>query len=210
MSAVLRPVARVSQRLSTSRSASAVGAVRAFHSPFTVLDNSPLTSPPSSSSNANIPNTSHYEKHYDTDHGSFASLNGYRTYVVSQPDTGSKYYQVPAGAYPTSAPYVQFTATEAPQYSMNDISSTAAELLAHPITRSAPQNPSGVGASSAIREGVAPGAMGKMGGSHGGLGMMDKAGTTPGKLADRNPQPDGPAAAKFSKAGVGSAWKMRI
>ncbi|TFK28156.1 hypothetical protein FA15DRAFT_665639 [Coprinopsis marcescibilis] len=195
------------------RTVSAFSAVRSFHSPFVVLDNSPLTSAPSSSSSANVPNVTHYEKAYDSAPDAFASLNGQRTYVVSEPDASYKHYQVPAGAYPTSAPYVQFTATEAPQYNRSELSSTAAELLAHPFTtRAAPQNTSGVGESSAVRHGVAPGAMGRRGGSFGGLGLMDKEGTTPGtgKLGDRNPQPDGPAATKFSKAGVKDAWKMRI
>jgi hypothetical protein len=40
---------------------------------------------------------------------------------------------------------------------------------------------------------------------------MDKQGNTArtGRLADRNPPPDGSAAEKYSKAGVKEAWKLR-
>jgi hypothetical protein len=41
--------------------------------------------------------------------------------------------------------------------------------------------------------------------------MVDKSGTTAGtgSLGERNPQPDGNAAEKFSKAGLDGAWKLR-
>jgi len=112
--------------------------------------------------------------------------SGRRTYVVSEPDASFKHYAVPAGAYPTSSPYVPFAATEAPSYAQEDVSSTAADLLAHPFTTRA-----------AAAESV-PGAMGKRGGSY------------PARLAERNGQPDGPVAEKFSKGGVQNAWKMRV
>ncbi len=112
---------------------------------------------------------------------------------------------MPAGAYPTSAPYVDFAATSVPD-------NTGGELLAHgATTAAAPQNPTGVGESSAVRYATAPGEMGARGGSYGGFGLMDKQRTTPGtgRLAERNPPPDGRAAEKFSKAGVEQAWKLR-
>ncbi|KAF6754543.1 hypothetical protein DFP72DRAFT_899371 [Ephemerocybe angulata] len=179
MSSILRNTAtRASKQLAA---ASGVRAVRAFHTPFAVLGPSPL---PSSSGSANS-FAAQYEKQYDTTHEPFVSSSGHRTYVVSEPDASYKHYAVPAGAYPTSAPYVQFAATEAPelQYDRNDVSSTAADILAHPFT-----------ASAALNEASA-----------------EKRGASGAKrLSDRNPQPDGPAAAKFSKGGVQNAWKMRI
>jgi len=50
-----------------------------------------------------------------------------------------------------------------------------------------------------------------MGGSFGGVAMMDWNGFTPGEgeLAERNPPPDGDAAEMYSKAGVDEAWKLR-
>ncbi|KAF5341726.1 hypothetical protein D9611_001922 [Ephemerocybe angulata] len=174
MSSILRNTAtRASKQLA------AASGVRAFHTPFAVLGPSPL---PSSSGSANS-FAAQYEKQYDTTHEPFVSSSGHRTYVVSEPDASYKHYAVPAGAYPTSAPYVQFNATEAPEYDRNNVSSTAADLLAHPFT-----------ASAALNEASA-----------------EKRGAQGSKrLSDRNPQPDGPAAAKFSKGGVQNAWKMRI
>jgi len=199
-------------RVSAKRQFAAAAGVRAFHSPFALLGQSPLTQSPSSSSSLPPPAARHYEKQYETTAEPYTSVSGQRTYVVSEPDASDKHYQVPAGAYPTSSPYIQFARTEAPEYSKDQISSTSADLLAHPFTtRAAPQNPSGVGESAAIRHGEAPGAMGRRGGSYGGI-RMNKQGTQPGtgKLGERNPQPDSSVAEKYSKAGVQGAWKMRI
>ncbi|KAF9533749.1 hypothetical protein CPB83DRAFT_844473 [Crepidotus variabilis] len=182
---------------------------RPFHSPFAVLGNSPLTSPPPPEHQSNI--SSAYEKHYDHAPEPVAHT-GYRTYVVSEPDAHSRHYQVPAGAYPTSAPYVNFTATSAPDVTGFQYSSTSGELRAHEVTsRAAAQHAKGVGESSAVRNASSPGAMGVRGGGYGGLAMMDKKGTTTtgSQLADRNPPPDGAAAEKYSKAGVDGAWKLR-
>ncbi|GLB40469.1 hypothetical protein LshimejAT787_0803400 [Lyophyllum shimeji] len=82
--------------------------VRAFHSPFAALGDSPLTS------------TSHptpatvYEKQTDFSSEPVALHGGSRTYVVSQPDVSSKYYEVPSGAYPTSSPYINYAAADPP------------------------------------------------------------------------------------------------
>jgi len=174
---------------------------RAFHSPFTSLGNS--TSP----SKEDI--ASAYEKHYD--HPSEpVSHSGLRTYVVSEPEAHSRHYQVPAGAYPTSAPYVNFNPTGVPDTAGRQYSSTAPGLENTSTTTAAPRNPSGVGESAAVRNASAPGVMGMRGGGYGGLGLMDKQGTnTTGRLADRNPPPDGSAAEKYSKAGIKEAWKLR-
>lgn len=176
MSSFLRPLAATATRAASNVT---VGA-RSFHSPFALLGESPLTTPSSSHYNAQA---SHYEKQYDYGHEPFVSSSGHRTYVVSQPDANYSHYQVPAGAYPTSSPYIGFNPTEAPEYSRADVSSTAADILAHPFTSraAAPGN-----ASLRTRGSVKP------------------------RLGDRNPQPDGPASEKFSKAGVQNAWKMRI
>ena len=201
----------MSFRISTTvlRAAAATRAItrtRAFHSPFTVLGDSSLTSPTKENTISSA-----YEKHYD--HPSEPVFHsGLRTYVVSEPDAHSKHYQVPAGAYPTSAPYVNFHPTSAPDIAGRQYSSTAADPLAHDTTTAAaPRNPSGVGESAAVRNASAPGVMGVRGGGYGGMGLMDKQGTTPGtgRLADRNPPPDSSVAEKYSKAGVDEAWKLR-
>lgn len=183
--------------------------LRQFHSPFVILkDNSPLTSPPSPSSSV----SSVYEKQFDSSPEPVRSPSGRRTYVVSEPDTSSKYYEVPSGAYPTSAPYVNFTSTEAPDTNGAQVSSTSSALLAHKQTiRTVPQNRSGVGESAAVRYAEAPGEMGKRGGSHGGLGLMDKKGTVAGEFpgTDRNPPPIGQVGEAFGRKGLDDAWKQR-
>ncbi|KAF8899893.1 hypothetical protein CPB84DRAFT_1747645 [Gymnopilus junonius] len=132
-----------------------------------------------------------YEKHYDEPTEPLnTQAGGYRTYVVSEPDASYKHYQVPAGAYPTSEPYVNFGARRR-------LTSLAM---------------GGVGESSAVRFRSAPGEMGRRGGGDGGLGLMDKEGTRTGlgSLAERNPAPDEPAVAEqYSTAGLEGAWKLR-
>ncbi|KAL0954592.1 hypothetical protein HGRIS_003552 [Hohenbuehelia grisea] len=197
MSNAIRNITRASRALARPTTHTPA---RSFHSPFAVLGNSSqLTAPPPPSSNV-------YDKQTEEFTDSFSDA---RTYVVCQPT--SSYYAVPSGAYPTSAPYVNFTATEAPNKEGAALSSTSSNPFAHPITRRAPQNASGVGESAAVRNAEAPGELGARGGSHGGLGLMDKAGTKPGDgtLASRNPPPDGKVAERNSKLGLENAWKER-
>ena len=205
----------MNSRLLSKRVAVALRApttARRFHSPYTVLGSSPLTTPHSSATPSENSFSALYEKHYDVP-SEVTSHAGYRTYVVSEPDESNRHYQVPAGAYPTSSPYIHFKAASPPDLQPGESYSSTGSQLAHPFTtRAVPQNPSGVGESSAVRFKSAPGEMGARGGGYGGLKMMDRSTTTAGtgKLGERNPQPDGPAAEKFSKAGVENAWKMRI
>lgn len=182
-------------RTTTKMPLSSVLYSRALHSPYAVLGDSPPKENTISSA---------YEKHndYPTDP---VFDSGLRTYVVSEPDKHSRHYHVPAGAYPTSVPYVNFTATSAPDTNGMQYSSTSGELLAHGKTTSAvPQHLTGVEESSAVRYASAPGEMGARGGSYGGLGLMDKQKTThdTGRLAERNHPPDSRAAEKFSKNGL--------
>ncbi|KAG6842281.1 hypothetical protein C0991_010569 [Blastosporella zonata] len=175
--------------------------VRAFHSPFAALGNSPLMS-----STPTHPSAV-YEKQYDF---SPEVVHGARTlYVVSEPDVTSKHYSVPSGAYPTSSPYVNFASAEAPSKS-GQVSSTSSSLYAHEQTiRTVPTHPGGVGESASVRHAWAPGEMAA--GSDGGLGLMDKMGTIPPQISptDRNPPPDGSMAEIFSKMGLDEAWKLR-
>ncbi|KAA1467564.1 hypothetical protein DENSPDRAFT_769795 [Dentipellis sp. KUC8613] len=163
---------------------------RSFYSPFAVLSDahSPLTSAPA-------PTSSHASR---------------TVYVVSEPDPSDAPYAVPAGAYPTSAPYVHFRAADAPK--AGQVSSTS-QYPAHPtLTRRVPTNPAGVGASAAVRNAEAPGAMGARGGSRGGLGLMDAATTrapADGELADRSPPPILDTAVAYGKMGNDNAWKAR-
>ncbi|KAJ3732152.1 hypothetical protein DFJ43DRAFT_1075837 [Lentinula guzmanii] len=188
-----------------SKSLKFAHATRSFHSPFAVLGTT-HSSPPSIASTVNA-----YEKQVDSSPEPILSSGGQRTYVVSEPDPANTPYQVPAGAYPTSLPYVNFTATEAPNQE-GHMSSTSSSF-AHPVlTRAVPQNEGGVGESSAVRHATAPGSMGQRGGSHGGAGLADEQSTQAGKgsLGDRNPPPiESEVVEKFSKMGVKDAWKAR-
>lgn len=192
---------------STSRSVPSTS--RAFHSPFAVLSTtaqSPLTTPPASTSTAR----GIYEKQFDHSPDPVLGSAGHRTYVVSEPDPSNTPYQVPSGAYPTSAPYQNYTRTEAPVAEGAQFASTAPGL-AHPITQKLPRNDSGVGESGAIRYREAPGEMHARGGSYGGQGLQDAQGTQKGngELPDVNPPPLFEHAEKFSKLGVDNAWKER-
>lgn len=152
-----------------------------------------------------------YEKQADVSPDPLPPHTTNRTYVVSEPDPTDSHYAVPAGAYPTSAPYVNFSHTEPPSQDGQG-SSTSSDRHAHTVTTAAAdQHKGGVGESAAVRFKEAPGEMGTRGGGYGGQQVVDREGTTKGTghLADRNPPPDGPAAEMFSKAGVDGAWKLR-
>jgi len=123
------------------------------------------------------------EHHHEPD---VSPNTGKRMYVVSPKESAE--HDVPGGPYPTADPYVMPPATEQPSHQNAQMSSTSPGL-AHPNTTSrVPQNPGGVGESSAVRYRSAPGAMSE--GSNGGLGLMDES-TTIGtnRLASRNPPP---------------------
>jgi len=202
-----RAIASHSRPLTRTINGVSSNAHRAFHSPFAVLStSSPLTSPPAPSSNAGPL----YEKQHD--HSPEPQLNptGNRTYVVSAPDPSNTPYEVPSGAYPTSAPYQNYTRTEPPESRPRASTSPS---FAHPtLTQNVPRNDSGVKESAAVRFREAPGELHQKGGSNGGLGLMDAKTTIPGKgeLASRNPAPDRPEVAeRFSALGNDKAWKER-
>ncbi|KIJ62770.1 hypothetical protein HYDPIDRAFT_75397, partial [Hydnomerulius pinastri MD-312] len=208
----VRSLSLVSRVLPRAQQIRARAPLRRFHSPFIALNSSssPLTSPPSASSAVSPITSAVYEKQHDLSPEPRVSSSGTRTYVVSEPDPSHTPYEVPSGAYPTSASYVNFVETTAPNpYGTHSSASSSAP---HPYTtRAVPQNESGVGESAAVRNAEAPGEMGRRGGSHGGLGLMSESSTQAGdgKLADRNPPPDSRVAPRWSKLGVDQAWKER-
>ena len=147
MSSVLRNLSKHTRSLSAASrspltSAQAPRATRAFHSPFAVLSSSesPLTRAPSPTSATR----GLYEKNIEYSSEPFMSAAGHRTYVVSSPDPANTPYEVPSGAYPTSAPYENYTRTESPVPPNAQYASTAPGL-AHPITNKVPRNDAGVG-----------------------------------------------------------------
>ncbi|EIN09798.1 hypothetical protein PUNSTDRAFT_125842 [Punctularia strigosozonata HHB-11173 SS5] len=175
---------------------------RSIHSAFTVLGNAnTYTAPP-----PGRPAVSPLEQHGQ--HNSPLDT----VYVVSRPDPADAPYDVPLGAFPTSAPYAHFTPSEKPDVVLKDGYSSTAATPPHPtLTAAAPQNAAGVGESAAVRHATAPGELHERGGSHGGLGLMDKSGTSAGQgqLADRNPPPIQDVGEKMGRLGVDNAWKER-
>ncbi|THH31446.1 hypothetical protein EUX98_g2742 [Antrodiella citrinella] len=208
MSSSFRTLSKHTRSLSRSLQATRpTTSHRAFHSPFAVLSAaSPLETPPAPSSQV----SSLYEKQQDHVYESSAAGQRRTYYVVSEPDPANTPYEVPSGAYPTSAPYQNYTATEAPVQRPRSSTSTS---FAHPyLTSAVPQNESGVKESSSVRYREAPGEMSARGGSRGGLGLMDKATTSKGarELPSKNPQPDQPdVAERNSRLGLDNAWKER-
>ncbi|OAX43129.1 hypothetical protein K503DRAFT_766113 [Rhizopogon vinicolor AM-OR11-026] len=199
MSNVHRFFSRHGRTLSQSSKVRPYALERSFHSPFIVLNNSPLTSSPSSIANVSPMSSPLYEKQHEHSPEPQVSSSGTRTYVVSEPDPTNTPYAVPSGAYPTSVPYVNYKSIEAPNPEGKH-SSTSTSLPHYYTTRAVPRNAAGVGESAAGRYREAPGDMGRRGGSYGGLGLMDGSSTHQGaaELPDRNPSPDSDAAARWS------------
>jgi len=178
---------------------------RAFHSPFHLLGAvSPLTTPHSA-----------YEKQAEHSPAPTTTHSGTQTYVVSEPDPLDRHYNVPSGAYPTTAPYQNFDAVAYDSSAEFANKSSTSSETAHPtLTNQVPTHEGGVGESASIRYGSAPGEMGSRGAGNGGLGLMDKEGTRAGKggeLPDVNPGPTDSDAVveKNARLGVKEAWKQR-
>ena len=134
----------------TTRSLAAVRAFRVqqpsrgFHSPFAVLRaaGTPLTSSPTSSSTTSpiddAPPT--YEKQADSTSEPHITSSGAKTYVVSEPDPSNKAYEIPYGAYSTTAPYANMTSKDTPK---NPERNQGTKTLSHPHSgggRADPQN----------------------------------------------------------------------
>ncbi|KAH9945370.1 uncharacterized protein BXZ73DRAFT_73525 [Epithele typhae] len=141
MSSVLRTLSKHTRTLSAAArapvaSTSSVAApARAFHSPFAVLasSGSPLTVAPKSPPPAGYAGI--YEKNIEYPAEPIPSGFGTRTYVVSQPDPANTPYSVPAGAYPTSAPYVAYPRADAPPAEPGAQFASASTGFAHPLSQ---------------------------------------------------------------------------
>jgi hypothetical protein len=197
------------QTRSIVRAPAAAPRTRSIHSAFTVLGNSNSYTPPPPPGH---PATSPLEQHGQHSPDSQFSRDAGTVYVVSRPDPADAHYDVPLGAFPTSAPYVQFTPSEKPDVVLKDAYSSTSPNPPHPtLTKAVPHNASGVGESAAVRHTAAPGELHQRGGSYGGLDMMDAKGTKAGEgqLADRNPPPIQDYGEKTGRLGLENAWKER-
>ncbi|KAG8933096.1 hypothetical protein FRC02_012464 [Tulasnella sp. 418] len=122
-------------------------------------------------------------------------------YVVSEALPSEKHYDVPSGAYLTTDPYEPQPPAEKPKKVEHSSTSTDP---AHPLlSKKASRVEDGVGSSSAVRHGDAPGRMKQ--GAGDGVGLQDPSKTSENKLADRNPGPT----AEMGRQGIDEAWKHR-
>ena len=146
----------------------------------------PLFKPPSDPNKltARDLTESTYEKDLETSSEPITTYSGTRSYVVNEPDPADSKYEIPTGAYHSTAPYEKLREVKYEGYGgekgVREGSSSSSEV-AHPVTtKRVPRHEGGVGESAAVRFASSPGEMGKRGGGDGGLGLMDKEGTKEG------------------------------
>ncbi|KAF9791011.1 hypothetical protein BJ322DRAFT_1039159 [Thelephora terrestris] len=141
----------------------------------------PLSKPPSDPNKLSARDLTEgtYEKGQETSPEPITTYSGTRSYVVNEPDPADSKYEIPTGAYHSTAPYEKLTEVKYERYE-GERSSSSSEV-AHPVTtKRVPRHEGGVGESAAVRFASSPGEMGDRGGGDGGLGLMDKEGTTEG------------------------------
>ena len=143
----------------------------------------PLSTPPSDTTKLSAQDLTEgtYEKHHETSPEPITTHSGTRSYVVNEPDPADSKYEIPTGAYHSTASYEkpQQVKYEGPLYG-GERSSSSSEL-AHPVTTNrVPAHEGGVGESAAVRFASSPGETAQRGGGSGGLGLMDKEGTREG------------------------------
>ena len=151
-----------------------------------VTDKAPLREPPSGANKLSARDLTEgtYEKDVETSPEPFTTYSGTRSYVVNEPDPADSKYEIPTGAYHSTAPYQKQQGVKyeglGGERGGKEGSSSSSEL-AHPVTTNrVPRHEGGVGESAAVRFGSSPGEMGQRGGGDGGLGLMDKEGTKEG------------------------------
>ena len=152
----------------------------------TVAGEAPLFNPPADANKLSARGLTEgtYEKELETSPEPITTYSGTRSYVVNEPDPADSKYEIPTGAYHSTAPYQKAEGVKyegrGGERGAKEGSSSSSEL-AHPVTtKQVPQHEGGVGESSAVRFGSSPGEMGQRGGGDGGLGLMDKEGTKEG------------------------------
>ncbi|KIY51804.1 hypothetical protein FISHEDRAFT_56470 [Fistulina hepatica ATCC 64428] len=140
MSTVLRSFTKHARSISRANAvagpSTSTAPQRAFHSPFVVLEQSAQCEPAPTTTTASA---IAYEKQSHEASEPYAPSSGHNTYVVSHTPEDS-FYNVPAGAFPTSSPYVNYPPTEAPEMpTPSQLSSTSSDIWAHPTTQSLPR-----------------------------------------------------------------------
>ena len=151
-----------------------------------VRGEAPLFKPPSEPNKLSARDLTEgtYEKETETSPEPITTFSGTRSYVVNEPDPANSKYEIPTGAYHSTASYERSKEVKYEGYGgekgVKERSSSSSEV-AHPVTtKRVPRHEGGVGESAAVRAGSSPGGMGERGGGDGGLGLMDKEGTQEG------------------------------
>jgi hypothetical protein len=106
MFTLLRPLAQ-RPTVAARRIPKQCSIVRAFHSPFVVLNEAPTSHEAQARRTEAEATTFAYEKQYDFSYEplSTGAPFGNRIFVVSQPDASARHYKVPSGVYPVSLPF---------------------------------------------------------------------------------------------------------
>jgi len=156
----------------------------------------PLFKPPSNPNKLSARDLTEgtYEKELETSSEPFTTHSGTRSYVVNEPDPADSKYEIPTGAYHSTA---SFEKSEEVKYEggVGEGSSTSSET-AHPVTtKRVPRLEKGVGASAGVGSGSSPGEIRQKGGGDGGSELMDKEGTKEGVdwVLESEPPPAGKA-----------------
>ena len=178
--ALIQPVTTLSARFITSSSHSSSPTPASRVKP--VEGEAPLFKQPSNAGKLSAKDLTEgtYEKEVETSPEPITTYSGTRSYVVNEPDPADSKYEIPTGAYHSTASYEKSREVKYEEHRRGEGSSSSSEL-AHPATtKRVPRHEGGVGESSAVRSGSSPGEMGERGGGGGGLGLMDKEGTEEG------------------------------
>ena len=102
-----------------------------------------------------------YEKEVETSSEPITTFSGTRSYVVNEPDPADSKYQIPTGAYHSTAPYERSKEVKYEGYEgergVKERSSSSSEA-AHPVTtKRVPRHEGGVGDGELHKEGTKEG-----------------------------------------------------
>lgn len=114
----------------------------------------PLFNPPSDPNKLSTQDLTEgtYEKEPETSPEPFTTHSGARSYVVNEPDPADSKYEIPTGAYHSTAPYEK--SKEAKYEGVKEGSSTSSEA-AHPVTtKQVPRHEGGLMDKEGTKEGV--------------------------------------------------------
>ena len=149
----------------------------------------PLFKPPSNPNKLSARDLTEgtYEKDLETSSEPFTTHSGTRSYVVNEPDPADSKYEIPTGAYHSTASFEKLDEVKYEGYGgergVREGSSTSSDV-AHPVTTkrvlARAGGVGGAGGSAGVGSGALPGETRQRRGGDGGSGVMDKEGTKEG------------------------------